>query len=104
MSTFVRIICKKVSIEKYCSITPIYVNHLSEVVKSQKGFIYSDSFWGKKSNIIYSMSDWDSLSDWERWFYSNTRKEIYENYRNSISYENYELFYKRKHKNDIFLL
>lgn len=104
MNNFVRIISKKIPTEKYCNIIPMYVNSLSESVKNQNGFISSHSFWNVENDMIYSMSDWKTLKDWEDWHGSGSRNEIFENYKNSIKSESCEIFYKRKHKNDFFLL
>ena len=104
MSNFIRIISKKIPKDKYCNVIPMYVNSLSESVKNQNGFISSHSFWNVENVMIYSMSDWKTLKDWEDWHGSDSRNEIFENYKNSIKSESYEIFYKRKHKNDFFLL
>ena len=81
--TTIRVISKKIS---YCDIKSLnrfvfYSNTLNRNVRSKSGFVKSESYWEynssnqnvMKENIIYTISEWDSITDWTNWM--DHRKE-----------------------------
>jgi heme-degrading monooxygenase HmoA len=101
---FIRVVSRKIPNSCGCDIIPLYVNQLSENVKTQDGFLGSHSFWDLKTEEIYSMSDWKSIDHWNKWIESETRNSIKKQFETSIKDEQFQYFLKRKNQNDIFLL
>lgn len=100
----IRIICKK--IPKYIkhfnnqnyvlSKFNDYNNHLTKTVKDFNGFINSESYYNsdiceinnKNIDSILTLSEWKSFRDWNNWYYSSERNEIYNMYCEIIKNEN----------------
>ena len=111
----IRILSKKIS---YCSPSAIidftkYSNELNKLVKIQKGFILSESFWGycldkqfepPKENIIYTLSEWKSVHFWNNWFHSEERDCIKRKYKDILHNESFRILIKNKDREDMFLL
>ena len=53
---------------------------------------------------IISISEWQSIQDWNKWYYSELRKNINNNYKNIINKEDFHLLLKKTSIDDIFLL
>ena len=81
-----------------------YVYKLGEAAKFQRGFLKSDSFWCNENKNIYVMSDWTSEHDWQKWKNSQERKDIHEEYKQFVKYENFRYFTKYNRHQNIFLM
>lgn len=100
----IRIVSRKVPITNSIDFS-LYVNKLSDKVKSQPGFISSTSFWCRESDNIFSMSDWETEKDWEKWKTSECRRKIYREFSKTVQEEHYHTFYKtNKRFSNLFLL
>ena len=112
--TTIRVISKKIS---YCDIKSLnrfakYSNQLNERVQTIPGFIKSESYWEynsnnqnvMKENVIYTISEWDSITDWTNWLYSSERMAIKINYQDILASENFRILIKNREREDIFLL
>ena len=111
----VRVISKKIT---YCDIKSLnrfakYSNLLNERVQTIPGFIKSESYWEyreletsniMKENIIYTISEWDSITEWNRWLESSSRQSIKMDYLDIIYSESFKILIKNKDRDDIFLL
>ena len=88
-----------------------YTNKLSETAKYQNGFISSESFWKNdifdyysKNYQIVSISNWNNIADWNRWYKSSERKFITDKFNELDCKEEYNILLKKKNNDDIFLL
>jgi heme-degrading monooxygenase HmoA len=100
----IRIISRKVPLGSSVNFG-LYVNKLSELVKKQPGFIKSESFWCRDSDNIFSMSDWESEKQWEKWLKSEERREIIRSHRNYVQEEHFHTFHKTNNRfHNFFLL
>ena len=110
----VRVISKKIT---YCDIKSLnrfvkYSNLLNKEVQSKKGFKNSESYWEykengtktMKENIIFTISEWDSITDWNNWLSSKDRTFIKKDYLDVIYSESFKILIKNKDRDDIFLL
>ena len=117
MSRLVRIISKKIT-KSNNGFTPRtrfieYTNSLSEFAKKSPGFVSSNSFWETQiesteqpelSIKIISISEWETLNDWNKWFQSYERAKIHAQYKDIIDSETFSLLNKKLPTDDIFLL
>jgi len=116
MSKIIKIISNKIAKDKLATGSRSsfieYTNNLSDVARTQQGFISSTSYWknpidyncfNQKIEII-SISEWQSIQDWNKWYYSELRKNINNNYKNIINKEDFHLLLKKTSIDDIFLL
>lgn len=112
--TTIRVISKKIS---YCDIKSLsrfalYSNTLNKNVRSKTGFVKSESYWEynsdnqnvMKENVIYTISEWDSITDWTNWLGSSERMAIKLNYQDILASENFRILIKNREREDIFLL
>ena len=110
----IRVIVKKVS---HCDINSIgrfarYSNILNQEVQTTKGFINSESFWeysneqSKKTceNVIYTISEWNSITDWDNWLKSSQRQKLKTYYNDILHKETYKILIKNRDRLDTFLL
>tara|TARA_B100000161_G_C33514951_1_gene398250 strand:+ start:727 stop:1080 length:354 start_codon:yes stop_codon:yes gene_type:complete len=116
--SIIRIISKKILRPEFSRVSFIeYTNELSENAKSQEGFIKSNSYWKtslESSNkiifekaerlTIISISEWNELSDWDKWFRSELRNNIHLKYKKIIEDEQFSLLKKKVVNEDVFLL
>ena len=88
-----------------------YTNSLTEKAKYQKGFVNSNSYW--KNSLAFShninielitISEWKTLEDWNNWYLSKERYEIYRKYSNIIAKEHFDYLTQKNINDDIFLL
>ena len=54
-------------------------------------------------NVI-TISEWKNMESWENWYNSDIRNEIYNDFKDTIKKEEYNLIFKKNNINDIFLL
>lgn len=112
--TTIRVISKKIS---YCDIKSLnrfalYSNTLNRNVRSKSGFVKSESYWEynsgnqnvMKENIIYTISEWDSITDWTNWLGSSERMAIKINHQDILASETFRILIKNREREDIFLL
>ena len=118
MSNVIRIISKKILKPDFSRVSFIeYTNELSECAKTQKGFIKSNSYWKTplKNNsnnllgnphelIVISISDWNDIEYWNKWYNSDTRNSIHSKYKGILQSENFSLLNKKLVNDDVFLL
>jgi hypothetical protein len=117
MSKIVKIISKKVITQNLYGVFHIklndYVNNLYETAKNQPGFIKSNSYWefeinhtGANCNSIetLSISEWKSIKDWDNWYTSKERLNIYNNYKDLDRTEKFSILKKRTLIDNVFLL
>ena len=52
----------------------------------------------------YTGSEWKSIDDWNLWFYSKERSKIFDQYKEIIGNETFDLLNKRMPTDDTFLL
>ena len=85
-----------------------YINKLTLAAHNQSGFIKSESFMDVKfdydNHTIVSISDWDNQVSWNDWVNSETRKQIYLEYKENIISEDFNILIKNKDRNNVFLL
>jgi heme-degrading monooxygenase HmoA len=112
----IRIICKKIpkylngvnNQNKILNRFYDYNDFLTLSVKKYNGFVKSESYYNsniseihnKNIDSILTLSEWDSHIDWNKWFQSNERLEIYNLFKDVIKKED---IYVLK-KDNIFLL
>ncbi len=108
----IKIFSEKICVRNRISYTGFinYTNNLTKLAKQHHGFISSESFikepFEYDSDIpikVITISQWDSIYDWNNWHSSGSRRDVYNNYRDVIDTENFNLLFKKKN-NDIFLL
>jgi len=113
MSKIIKILSKKVITQKSWDASHMqlneYVNTLSEIAKNQPGFIKSNSYWEfeiDKGNSIetVSISEWKNIKDWNNWYTSKERLDIYNNYKDLDRTEKFSILKKRTITDNIFLL
>ena len=115
MSKFVKVLSiKTINKEMFCgSRTRFidYTNKLSETAKCQSGFISSESYWkndiynfDSKNYQIVSISNWNQLKDWNKWYRSLDRKYISNEYNELDCKEEFNIMLKKENNDDIFLL
>ena len=113
----IKIICKKIPVildnsnyQSYLlSKFKKYNNKLTNKVKDYNGFHNSESYHNlfvsdiNTDNIdsIITLSQWDSYKDWNKWFYSEDRLKIKEEYSKIIQDE--KIYVLRK-EDSVFLL
>ena len=89
-----------------------YSNRLTQEASGKKGFIKSNSYWMSPVDCfeevnqmkIVTISQWNSVSDWNNWLHSEERKKIYESYKDVIDKESFHMINQRNPTDDIFLL
>ena len=108
----IKIISKKILKPTFSRIGLInYTNDLSIQVRVQDGFISSKSFWKVPINdcydkklIVISISKWDTINDWNKWFNSKNRNIIHSNYKDIIQKETFSILNEKSDTDDMFLL
>ena len=108
----IKILSEKISIKNCFSSNKFinYTNQLSEHVKQQPGFISSNTYFKEPIEFeklpvnIITISEWENIESWKDWYNSNIRKEIYNEFKDTIKKEEFNLILKRNNINDIFLL
>ncbi len=88
-----------------------YTNDLSQTARNQKGFKSSKSYWSVPVNdikdkkvIIITISEWNSLNNWNDWYNSNERNNINTTYKDIINKESFSILKKKLENDDLFLL
>jgi alpha-L-arabinofuranosidase len=95
---------------KSCIRNPIrlvsYTNTLTREAKIFPGFIKSQKYWKAGSvDTLITLSDWDSVSEWNNWFRSEKREDIADFFVNhDITTETYTILVPKKPANKNFLL
>ena len=89
-----------------------YTNSLSDLAKNYPGFITTNSYW--KNSLDYSkdnynlelisISEWNTMNDWNNWFTSDDRYRIHMKYQNIIGREEFNILNKKEINDDTFLL
>ena len=85
MSKIIKIISNKIAKEHLSTGSRTlfidYTNILSEISKTQPGFISSNSYWKNPLEYntdqtieITSISEWKSINDWKSWYNSELRQ------------------------------
>ena len=104
----IRVIAFKRGRELFTSSFKDYNNSLTKSAQNYNGFIKSESYMEKKisykNQLVVTISDWEDEKYWELWKRSDTRNNIYNNYKNNIIFEDFIVFIKNKDNNNIFLL
>ena len=82
-----------------------FSNELTKTAKNFDGFIDSNSYWPANSvdNILFTFTTWRSSNDWENWYNSLERKDIFAKHNIQFTTKITPLITK-KDPNDDFLL
>lgn len=83
-----------------------YINKLTLAAQKTNGFQNTRSYWEKDYNniVAFSISDWDSEKDWNKWLNSKNRKNINNEHKNVILSEEFNVLIKSKNSDNTFLL
>lgn len=88
-----------------------YTNDLSQTARAQKGFQSSKSYWSVPINdikdkkvIIITISEWNTLTNWNDWYHSKERSNINQIYKEIINKESFSILKKKLENDDLFLL
>tara|TARA_B100001093_G_scaffold479530_1_gene508586 strand:- start:1032 stop:1370 length:339 start_codon:yes stop_codon:yes gene_type:complete len=89
-----------------------FSNRLTSAAYKQQGFIKSCSYWDVKNSLetfdndfrLYTLSEWESIDDWEKWLESKNREDVHNISGNPVKEVDHTILYKRLPFNDIFLL
>lgn len=108
----IKILSEKISVKNCLSYNKFvnYTNQLSEHAKQQPGFISSNTYFKEPLEMaklpinVITISEWKNMESWENWYNSDIRNEIYNDFKDTIKKEEYNLIFKKNNINDIFLL
>ena len=93
----IRILCTKCC--KYNSAKLVsYTDNLTREAKLFPGFIKSKKYWvpGTTKKII-TISDWDDITNWNQWFYSEKRADIVDFFNQDIISDSHIVLIKNNH-------
>lgn len=106
-----KVISEKLIFNSFYSLKTIrYNNKLSEVASKSPGFISSKSYFSEDINFIkddkikiITISEWNNKKSWEKWFNSEERKSISEEFKDIKRKEKFNALFVQKNDN-IFLM
>ena len=90
-----------------------FSNRLTSAAYNQTGYIKSCSYWDVRNSLstaydnnfqLYTLSDWETIDDWENWLKSENRKNAHNISGNPVKEVEHIILYKKLPFNDTFLL
>ena len=80
----IKVITQKIPTMKFANCTYNYfTDQLTQLASTFPGFIHSESYWNcvntSINNSHYTISDWKTLRDWDRWQFSEERTLFFKN-------------------------
>ena len=108
----VKVLTKKIPTSCIANCTFIqFSNDLTRAASEHKGFINSTSYWENSyltnfdsTSSLYTISDWESVEDWNNWLTSNIRNEILNSHKMKFEICRHTILFRRKKYNDTPLL
>jgi len=106
----VKVITRKIPKSSIANCTFIqFSNDLTQAASSHIGFLNSTSYWENvylynDNSSLYTISDWESLHNWEHWESSQLRNDILKEYKMEFELCTHTILSKRMKINDLPLL
>lgn len=98
----IKVITKIVPKELYLGEIINYSHNFNKIAKKQNGYIKSKTFV-HNFNTIYTISDWETEKDWDKWSKNMIKEKNYNYYKNLLLDTNNTILYETNF-NDTFLL